>query len=519
MAHVIEKPLACRIPSDVSGHQCATEDAHPQMEIEELENYNGELAYEACTLKKQVLERDNKLKQQSCSIKELQEDVEARCAQRDCLSEEARVTEISNRELKEKYDDLLLRSQGLEETLREEELKQRDLIETMTKQKALEAENQNQVNESDVGSHEHRSPDLTDSPEGDKKPNRRFRSQSIPLGPSKILSALRSFFDFNTRKVQGDSSGPEDWHHSPTVCVICCLPQRALCNKEVHDSEVHAVKFCPNSRVVATGGADRVVKLWEVTGGTLQELQTLEGSHGGITSIEFDTSGHHILAASFDGAAHLWKTDSKANDSLTGHKGKVTAAKFKMCPHRAVTSSMDRTVKEWDLQKVACIRSISVSSYCSDVVCLDTIIISGHHDRKIRFWDSRSECCIREVTLEEKITSLFLGQDQTQLLSCSRDDALSLIDLRTGNVHRVLRADGFKCGCDWTKAILSPDGSYAIAGSADGTIFIWNTQTGLLERSLNGQHSAPVSAITWSASGDYVVSVDRGKKAVLWSEF
>ncbi|KAM5182247.1 protein Atg16l2-like [Mantella aurantiaca] len=83
----------------------------------------------------------------------------------------------------------------------------------------------------------------------------------------------------------------------------------------------------------------------------------------------------------------------------------------------------------------------------------------------------------------------------------------------------VLRADGFKCGCDWTKAIFSPDSSYAVAGSSDGTIFIWNTQTGFLERSLHGEHSAAVNAVAWSLSGDHVVSVDRGRKAVLWCEY
>lgn len=35
------------------------------------------------------------------------------------------------------------------------------------------------------------------------------------------------------------------------------------------------------------------------------------------------------------------------------------------------------------------IQTIEVFSYCSDVVCSEYYIISGHFDRKIRFWDSR----------------------------------------------------------------------------------------------------------------------------------
>ncbi|KAG9470147.1 hypothetical protein GDO78_018759 [Eleutherodactylus coqui] len=305
-----------------------------------------------------------------------------------------------------------------------------------------------------------------------------------------------------------------------SACLIRCLFLIILyVFQEVHDSEIHAVKFSPNSKMVATGGADRVVKIWDVVGGQLQCQQVLHGCNGGITSIDFDSSGAQLLAASFDGSAHLWKLGSKSSDTLTGHMGKVTAARFKMSPYRAVTSSMDRTIKEWDLHKAACIRSIAVPSYCSDVVCSDSYMISGHHDKKIRFWDSRSRVLIREVTLEEKVTSLFMEPEQRQLLSCSRDDVLRLIDLRMGSVLLTFRADGFKCGCDWNKAILSPDATYSMSGSSDGTIFIWNTQTGLLERSLSGEHSAAVNAVAWSVSGEYVVSVDRGRKAVLWCEY
>lgn len=39
------------------------------------------------------------------------------------------------------------------------------------------------------------------------------------------------------------------------------------CLQEAHDGEVNAVKFSPGSRLLATGGMDRRVKLWEVIAG------------------------------------------------------------------------------------------------------------------------------------------------------------------------------------------------------------------------------------------------------------
>uniref|UniRef100_A0A8K9WP62 Anaphase-promoting complex subunit 4 WD40 domain-containing protein n=1 Tax=Oncorhynchus mykiss TaxID=8022 RepID=A0A8K9WP62_ONCMY len=163
------------------------------------------------------------------------------------------------------------------------------------------------------------------------------------------------------------------------------------------------------------------------------------------------------------------------------------------------------------------IQTIEVLSYCSDVVCSEHVIVSGHYDRKIRFWDSRAASCTQEVPLQGKVTSLDISTDHRQLLSCSRDESLQVVDLRMNSSRICFRAEGFKCGCDSTKAIFSPDGSYLAAGSADGAVYIWNVNSGNLETRLPDMHSSSINAVAWSGSGEYVVSVDKSRRAVLWS--
>ena len=181
----------------------------------------------------------------------------------------------------------------------------------------------------------------------------------------------------------------------------------------------------------------------------------------------------------------------------------------------------------------------------------------------------RGPRCTQVIPVQGRVTSLSLSHDQLHLLSCSRDDTLKVIDLRVSNIRQVfryllvpaapgplagaagpgptevpkplleagrslsswlrlhsdvtlslLRADGFKCGSDWTKAVFrcvcarprpmsasaarvqsspltsfllccggcSPDRSYALAGSWDGALYIWDVDTGKLESSLRGPH-------------------------------
>ncbi|XP_003923477.1 protein Atg16l2 isoform X2 [Saimiri boliviensis] len=348
-----------------------------------------------------------------------------------------------------------------------------------------------------------------------KRPFRSASATSLTL--SRCVDVVKGLLDFKKRRGHSIGGAPEQRYQSIPMCVAARLPTQAQDVLDAHLSEVNAVRFGPNSSLLATGGADRLIHLWNIVGSRLEANQTLEGAGGSITSVDFDPSGYQVLAATYNQAAQLWKVgEAQSKETLSGHKDKVTAAKFKLTRHQAVTGSRDRTVKEWDLGRAYCSRTINVLSYCNDVVCGDHIIISGHNDQKIRFWDSRGPHCTQVIPVQGRVTSLSLSHDQLHLLSCSRDDTLKVIDLRVSNIRQVFRADGFKCGSDWTKAVFSPDRSYALAGSCDGALYIWDVDTGKLESRLQGPHCTAVNAVAWCYSGSHVVSVDQGRKIVLW---
>nr|XP_008515842.1 PREDICTED: autophagy-related protein 16-2 [Equus przewalskii] len=354
--------------------------------------------------------------------------------------------------------------------------------------------------------------------EAAEKLRRPFRSASATsLTLSRCVDVVKGLLDFKKRRGHSVGGAPEQRYQSIPVCVAARLPTWTQDVVDAHLSEVNAVCFGPNSSLLATGGADSLIHLWNVVGGHLKAHQTLEGGGGSITSVDFDPSGSQVLAATYNRAAQLWKVgEAQSKETLSGHTDKVTAAKFKLTRHEAVTGSRDRTVKEWDLGRAYCSRTINVLSYCNDVVCGDHLIISGHNDQKIRFWDSRGPRCTQVIPVQGRVTSLSLSHDQLHLLSCSRDDTLKVIDLRVSNIRQVFRAEGFKCGSDWTKAVFSPDRCYALAGSWDGALYIWDVDTGKLESSLRGPHCAAVNAVAWCYSGTHVVSVDQARKVVLW---
>ncbi|XP_022377556.1 autophagy-related protein 16-2 isoform X1 [Enhydra lutris kenyoni] len=525
-----------------------------QEEEEGLRRVCGEMAYQVVeksavlgALESTLEERQSRLAALEAHVVELQEarsrharqvdaQRELNAAQRaayEALCAHARLQEAALRRLEEEARDLLERlvqrkaRAAAERNLRlerHEKAKQARVsleLKKAAKRTVIISESPNTVSQGMREEAETLAPTaepLSLKSEAGDKWKRPFRSASATsLTLSRCVDVVKELLDFKKRRGHSVGGAPEQRYQSIPMCVAARPPTQVQDVLDAHLSEVNAVCFGPSSSLLATGGADRLIQLWNVVGGRLEADQTLEGAGGSITSVDFDPSGSQVLAATYNQAAQLWKVgEVQSKETLSGHTDKVTAAKFKLTRHQAVTGSRDRTVKEWDLGRAYCSRTINVLSYCNDVVCGDHVIISGHYDQKIRFWDSRVPCCTQVIPVQGRVTSLNLSYDQLHLLSCSRDDTLKVIDLRVSNIRQVFRADGFRCGSDWTKAVFSPDRSYALAGSWDGALYIWDVDTGKLEGSLRGPHCTAINAVAWCASGSHVVSVDQARKVVLW---
>uniref|UniRef100_A0A8C9SY10 ATG16 autophagy related 16-like 1 (S. cerevisiae) n=1 Tax=Scleropages formosus TaxID=113540 RepID=A0A8C9SY10_SCLFO len=490
-----------------------------QEELTELHKKRGELAQNVIQLNNQLQQKDKEI--QSNGMQEYQQriaELEGECRE---LRSSLQDLERANQTLKDEYDALQITFSALEEKLRRTTEDNQELVSRWMAEKAQEANRLNAENEKDCRRRQAKlQKELADAakeplpldPDDDievlpeeapetpaeSSPGRmvsrtpRWRASQPP--PAGLLDSISSIF-----------GSPDSTETNTGVCVEVRVPSTALHVFDAHDGEVNAVRFSPGSRLLATGGMDRRVKLWEVVSGRCELKGALTGSNAGITSIEFDSAGSYLLAASNDFASRIWTVDDyRLRHTLTGHSGKVLSARFLLDNARIVSGSYDRTLKLWDLRSKVCMKTVFAGSSCNDIVCTEQCVMSGHFDKKVRFWDIRSESIVRELELLGRVTSLDLNHDRTELLTCSRDDIVKIIDLRSNAMRQTFSAQGFKCGSDWTRVTFSPDGGYVAAGSADGTLYVWNVLSGKVERTLDKHHSSAINAVSC--------------KVVLWSD-
>ncbi|KAM8903629.1 autophagy-related protein 16-1 isoform 1-T1 [Spinachia spinachia] len=515
-----------------------------QEELTELHKKRGELAQNVIELNNQIQQKDKEIQSNAAKMSEYQQQISS--LEGDCRELRGYLQDLerANQTLKDEYDALQITFSALEEKLRKTSEDNQELVSRWMAEKAQEANKLNAENEKDSRRRQAKlQKELADaakeplpieqdddievlSEDGGKGPGETSPKRPLSRTPSKkssqpppagLLDSISNIF--GRRPANSFSSSPENTDAPSGVCAEVRVPSTALHVFEAHDGEVNAVRFSPGSRLLATGGMDRRVKLWEVVAGRCEPKGALTGSNAGITSIEFDSAGSYLLAASNDFASRIWTVDDyKLRHTLTGHSGKVLAARFLLDNARIVSGSYDRTLKLWDLRSKVCMKTVFAGSSCNDIVCTEQCVMSGHFDKKVRFWDIRAESIVQELELFGRVTSLDLNHDRTELLTCSRDDLVKIIDLRTNAVRQTFSAQGFKCGADWTRVTFSPDGSYVAGGSADGALYIWNVLTGKVDRTLDRNHNSAINSVSWSPSGAFVASVEKGSKAILWSD-
>jgi hypothetical protein len=159
---------------------------------------------------------------------------------------------------------------------------------------------------------------------------------------------------------------------------------------EGHDGATQALAVSPLTQSLASGSADRTVKLWNVQSHNVQ--RTYRGHREQITALAFAPDGKVLASGALDGGIRLWSgSSSRLQRTLSGHKGRVTSLVFSPAGDLLASAGEDGVVRLWDRKKGRIARLMSghtgvvrAVAYAPD----GRRIVSAGEDGTLRLWDA-----------------------------------------------------------------------------------------------------------------------------------
>ncbi len=289
-----------------------------------------------------------------------------------------------------------------------------------------------------------------------------------------------------------------------------------------HTHTVSAVSFSPDGCTLASGSFDSSIRLWFVSNGQCRHV--LHGHTRLIGSLDFSPDGCTLASGSFDSTIRLW--DQKTGSCLRvleGHTGLIWSVAWS--PDGSTLASgdgSDVSLRLWDVQLGRCLNILQghTSAIWSVAWSPDgKTLVSGSHDASVRFWDVRQGKCFKVLQGESKsVRSVAWSLDGLTVASGSDDYSVRLWNVYSGQIKKEFQEH--KCGVLALEhapinCVNSQNLQLLAGGCADGTVRLWDIETGEAFRVLHG-HIHQVWDVSWSPDGHKIASCSSDSTVRVW---
>ncbi len=271
---------------------------------------------------------------------------------------------------------------------------------------------------------------------------------------------------------------------------------------------VFSVAFSPDGRTLAAAGGDRKVHLWDVTRGDAPVPlgEPLSGPAELVYSLAFSPDGATLAAGSGDKRVHLWAfgragRPTPLGQPLTGAQGYIQAVAFSPDGRMLAAGSADKTVRLWDFTDrdrpvpVGPVLTGPEQKVYSVAFSPDgSTLAAGSGDKRVHLWDVRDPARPVPGTPVSGpsgwVNALAFTDDGRGLAFATSASEVRLIELESRRLIASLPHPGPVTG-----VVFGHDGT-VVTSAADGAARIWHPPWPVLPG-----HGGVVSAVTFNRAG------------------
>ena len=284
------------------------------------------------------------------------------------------------------------------------------------------------------------------------------------------------------------------------------LPPIASRPLPAHTDAVTALFLSADGGSVLTAGAEKLVKLSNVTNGQL--VKDFPGAGAPLNAVANNATT--VAGGGTDGKLYLWNpVDGKLIGQPVGHTGGVTGLAFHPAQPVLTTVGVDGNLKTWSLPIPA-----SRSIVTPDRVLAAVLSANGQKlytagaDKIARSWTMPAGTAERQFAGHTgPVTALAVTADGATLITAGADETIRFWN--TANSTQTGQISGHVGGI----TSLSISGTLLASAGEDGTVKLWQLPT---VPAKPFAHPDAVNALSLSADGSRAVTIGNDKQARVW---
>jgi WD40 repeat protein len=282
-----------------------------------------------------------------------------------------------------------------------------------------------------------------------------------------------------------------------------------------HAGHVTCVAVSPNGKIIATGGDDLTVRLWDAATGL--EIQRCESPQSRPNSLAFSPDGATVLTGCEDSQVSLWEVRTgKLLRTYWGNGARVLAVSWFPKGRKFISAGFDQTIRIFDVEQDNAIADVPVNALLTSVVLSPDgkLALSSSDDRTVRLWDMQTKKKLRDLTAGKvSFRALTVAFSRDGKLAAAGDDrgVVRIWNVADGSEYKTFQPQR---SSPIFSLAFSPRDRYLVTGSSDRMVRIWEVGTGAL--TVFTGHGGPVRGVATTPDGKRCVSVGDDSTARLW---